>query len=87
MMEETNKVVSMTKGLSRFDGKDKNAYRDWKAGVKVYLSMSAPGIYNVLLGQEMPNLTAGGNLEKWQETTSTFSRSCSSVQTGKRTPW
>ena len=86
-MEETNKVASMTKGLPRFDGKDKNAYRDWKARVKVHLSMSAPGIYNVLLGQEMPNLTAGGNLEKWQRNNVNLSRSCSSVQTGERTPW
>ena len=65
-MEETNKVATMAKALPRYDGKDKHAYRDWKARVKVYLSMSAPGIYNIIQGQEMPNPTSGGNLENWR---------------------
>ena len=62
----TNTVATMAKGLPRFNGKDKHAYRDWKARVKVHLNMSAPDIYNILMGQEEPNPTAGGDLVRWQ---------------------
>lgn len=50
----TNKVVTMAKSLLRFDGKDKQAYRDRNARVKVHLTLSAPDIYDLLTGQESP---------------------------------
>ena len=54
----------MAKSLPRFDGKDKHAYRDWKAREKVHLSTSAPDIYDNVMGQGKSNPTLlGGNLE------------------------
>ena len=60
------KIATMVKGLPRYDGKDKHAYLDWKARVKVHLNMSAPAIYDTRMGQEKPNPTLGDNLAKWQ---------------------
>ena len=61
-----NTISTMAKSLPRYDGKHKHAYRDWKARVKVHLNMSAPVIYDILMGQEKPNSTLGDNLVKWQ---------------------
>ena len=61
-----NKIATMAKGLPRYDGKDKHAYRDWKARVKIHLNMSVPPIYDILMGQEKTNPTLGDNLATWQ---------------------
>ena len=65
-INSANKIATMAKTLPRYDGKNKHAYRDWKARVKVHLNMSAPGIYDIFVGQEKPNPTLDDNLAKWK---------------------
>lgn len=67
MEDNSIKMVATTpRGLPNFDKKGKHAYREWKARVKVHINMSAPAVYEVLMEQEQPNPTLGGNLAKWR---------------------
>lgn len=58
----TTKIVSIAKGIRRFNEKDKHAYREWKARVSVHLNMPVPETYYLLGGKKQPNPAIGGNL-------------------------
>lgn len=40
----TNKVTTVAKGLQRFDGNDRHAYRKWRACVSAHLDRLVPNI-------------------------------------------
>ena len=53
IMEETNKISTLARGLPKYDGIDRSVFPSWKA--KLHLTSGAPGIFKILQGRECPN--------------------------------
>ena len=65
-MENPDKVTITAKSLPRFDGKNKHDFIDLTDNLEAILSMSAPDIYNILMGEEKPTPTEDEYLAKWE---------------------
>lgn len=65
-MGDSNNATMAVKNLSRFSGKDKHEFINFTDKVKAILSMPAPDIYNILMGEEKPASTGDETLTKWE---------------------
>ena len=54
-MEETNKIATLARSLPKYDGRDRSVFPNWKAKLRVHLTLGAPGIFKILQGRECPN--------------------------------
>ena len=82
-MEDPNKVTMITKSFPRFDGKNKHDVVDFTDNLEAILSMSAPDIYNILMGEEKPTPTGDEYLAKWERNnTNRYSMLCLATSGG-----
>ena len=56
----------IAKSPPRFDGKNKHDFIDFIDNLKAILSMPAPDVYTILMGEEKPTPTGDENLAKWE---------------------
>lgn len=65
-MEDFNsKMVEVIKGLTMYDKKTVITFPDFKDHFSNHISMASSKMYQILLGDEPPAQTTGGDLVKW----------------------
>lgn len=58
-------MVDVTRGLPTYDGKSARTFPDFRDMFVNRISMVSPKMYQILMGDEAPNPSSGGDLVKW----------------------